>query len=353
MSTTENIRFNPAGKGVLSFGELLLRICPDGNGDWLQANQLPVYVGGAELNVASALALWDVPSAYLTAIPDNMLSRQLISYFEAKNINADRITLQGKRMGIYYLTAGEDVKHAGVIYDRAQSAFAELQPGAINWAEVFTGISWFHFSAICPALSENVVAVCTEALQYASENGIFISLDLNYRAKLWQYGKQPIEVMPDLAKYCDLIMGNVWAAELMLGTPLAADLKVIDTEEGYLEQAENTSKAIIKKFPKCKAVANTYRFDHLENGIKYYTTLYAAEQFYRSAVYTTPDYVDKVGSGDCCMAGLIYGHFQGHTDQQTLDFATAAAFKKLFVASDATNIKTAEIYASINKSYVI
>lgn len=350
MITTANTRFNPAGKGVLSFGELLLRICPDGNGDWLHTNQLPVYVGGAELNVASALALWNVPTAYLTAIPDNTLSKQLIAYVEARGINADRISLQGKRMGIYYLTAGEDVKHAGVIYDRAHSAFAELQPGAINWAKVFEGISWFHFSAICPALSENVIAVCAEALKYASENGIFTSLDLNYRAKLWQYGKQPLEVMPELAKYCDLIMGNVWAAELMLGTPLAADLKVRDTAEGYLEQAEITSKSIISKFPRCKAVANTYRFDHLESGIKYYTTLYTGNQLYRSAVYTTPHYVDKVGSGDCFMAGLIYGHFQGHNDQQILDFATAAAFNKLFVASDATSTRTAAIYAFIKQS---
>lgn len=347
MTTSENYHFQPQGKGVLSFGELLLRICPDANGDWLNSNQLPVYVGGAELNVASALALWGIPSSYMTVIPDNILSKQLIGYIEVKGIDTGAIKLQGKRMGIYYLTSGEDVKHAGVIYDRAHSAFAELQPGEINWAAVFEGISWFHFTAICPALSENVVAVCEEALRYASEHGIFISLDLNYRAKLWQYGKQPNEVMPALAKYCDLIMGNVWAADLMLGTSLAADLKARNTEQGYLEQAENTSKEIRAKFPKCKTVANTYRFDHLETGIKYYTTLYAASQFLHSAVYTTPNYVDKVGSGDCFMAGLIYGHFQGHSPQETLDFATAAAFNKLFVASDATSTSAEEIYASI------
>jgi 2-dehydro-3-deoxygluconokinase len=349
MTTSENNHFQPQGKGVLSFGELLLRICPDANGDWLNSNQLPVYVGGAELNVASALALWDIPSNYMTVIPDNMLSKQLMGYIEAKGMNTEAIKLQGKRMGIYYLTSGQDVKHAGVIYDRAHSAFAELQPGEINWAAVFKGISWFHFTAICPALSDNVVAVCEEALHYASEHGIFISLDLNYRAKLWQYGKQPIEVMPALAKYCNLIMGNVWAAELMLGTALAADLKSRDTEQAYLEQAESTSKEILAKFPKCKTVANTYRFDYLETGIKYYTTLYAASQFQHSAVYTTPNYVDKVGSGDCFMAGLIYGHFQGYSPQETLDFSTAAAFNKLFVASDATSTSAEEIYASIKQ----
>jgi 2-dehydro-3-deoxygluconokinase len=349
MSTTANNHFQPQGKGVLSFGEVLLRICPDANGEWLNTNQLPVYVGGAELNVASALALWDIPSSYMTVIPDNMLSKQLMGYIEARGVNTAAISLQGKRMGIYYLTSGEDVKHAGVIYDRANSAFSELQPGEINWAAVFEGISWFHFTAICPALSENVVAVCEEALNYASENGIFISLDLNYRAKLWQYGKQPIEVMPALAKYCDLIMGNVWAAALMLGTALAADLKERDTEKAYLEQAEKTSKEILAKFPRCKTVANTYRFDYLESGIKYYTTFYREGQFLHSPVYSTPNYVDKVGSGDCFMAGLIYSHFKEHSARETLDFATAAAFNKLFIASDATSTSAADIYASIKR----
>lgn len=339
--------FQPEPKGVLSFGELLLRICPDTEGEWLQRNQLPVYVGGAELNVASALALWDIPSTYMTAIPDNALSKQLVAYIAAKGINTAPISYSGKRMGIYYLNSGEDVKHAGVIYDRAASAFAELQPGTIDWAAAFEGISWFHFSAICPAVSENVVAVCEEALKYAAEQGIFISLDLNYRAKLWQYGKQPIEVMPQLAQYCDLIMGNVWSAELMLGIPVNPDLKAIDTERTYLEQAEHSSKEIIRRYPKCKAVANTFRFDFLEKGIKYYTTLYAEDQCFRSAVYTTAHYLDKVGSGDCFMAGLIYGYFHNHSHQETLDFATAAAFNKLFVASDATTTPAAEIQAGI------
>ncbi len=347
MQTPDSKLFQPEPAGVLSFGELLLRICPDTEGQWLQRNQLPVYVGGAELNVASALALWGIPSTYLTAIPDNLLSKQLVAYIEAKGINTGAISYGGKRMGIYYLNSGEDVKHAGVIYDRANSAFAELQPGTIDWAAAFKGISWFHFSAICPAVSENVLAVCEEALKYAAEQGIFTSLDLNYRAKLWQYGKQPVEVMPQLAKYCDLIMGNVWSAELMLGIPNNPELKAIDLEDTYLQQAELSSKEIFRRFPKCRAVANTFRFDFLERGIKYYTTLYAEDQFFRSAVYTTAHYLDKVGSGDCFMAGLIYGYFKNYNHQQSLDFATAAAFNKLFVASDATTTPAAAIQESI------
>jgi 2-dehydro-3-deoxygluconokinase len=340
---SQKVNFNPEGKGILCFGELLLRICPDTAGDWLKENNLPCYVGGAELNVASALALWKLPSAYMTALPDNLLSRQLEAYVQNKGIDTSAIRFQGKRIGLYYLPKGEDVKHAGVIYDRENAAFAELQPGSINWAEVFKGISWFHFSAICPALTATVAAVCEEALRYASANGIFISLDLNYRAKLWQYGKQPIDVMPGLAQYCDLIMGNVWAAELMLGIPLAAGLKERDQKSKYLEQAKATSMEMMKRFPKCKAVGNTYRFDHQESGIRYFTTLYAQNVLYTSAEYITPDFIDKVGSGDCFMAGLIYGIYKGSNLQETLDFATAAAFNKLFIANDATSTNAEEI----------
>jgi len=338
----EQLNIKPGGS-ILCFGELLLRICPDTEGHWLKENNLPCYVGGAELNVASALALWELPAAYMTALPDNLLSRQLEEYVRNKGIETSKIRFQGKRIGLYYLPKGEDVKHAGVIYDRENAAFAELQPGQVDWPAVFEGVSCFHFSAICPALTESVAQVCEEALKYASENGIFISLDLNYRAKLWQYGKQPIEVMPQLAKYCDLIMGNVWAAELMLGIPIAAGLKDRDQKSEYLDQAETSSIAIMKNFPKCKFVGNTYRFDHEENGVRYYTTLYAKDKLYQSAEYLTEHYLDKVGSGDCFMAGLIYGLYKGDTFQHTLDFATAAAFNKLFIANDSTSTKAAEI----------
>ena len=341
------IDFNPEGKGILCFGELLLRICPDTDANWLKENNLPCYVGGAELNVASALALWELPASYMTAMPDNLMSRQLENYIQEKGIDTSPIKFQGKRIGLYYLPKGEDVKHAGVIYDREHSAFAELEPGTINWAQVFEGISWFHFSAICPALSASVAAVCKEALQYASAHGIFVSLDLNYRAKLWQYGKQPIDVVPDLAPYCDLIMGNIWAAELMLGIPIKEGLKELDLKSAYLEQAKFTSMELMKRYPKCKIIGNTYRFDVQGKGIKYYTTLYGPDKFYFSAEYSTPDFIDKVGSGDCFMAGLIYGFYRGDGYQETLDFATAAAFNKLFIASDATSTSVAEIQGLI------
>lgn len=327
---------------VLSFGELLLRICPDGDGEWLAENKLPFYVGGAELNVATALALWEIPSAYFTALPENFMSEQIIGYMDGCSIDTSKIYHGGDRIGLYYLPKGKDLKNAGVIYDRANSAFAMLQTGTINWDKVLDGITWFHFSAICPALNQVAAAVCLEAVKAASAKGITISIDLNFRAKLWQYGKQPSEIVPQLAAYCDLIMGNIWAAEKMLGVAVAQGIVEANDKNTYLEQAKKTSEEIIKQYPKCKWVANTFRFDY-QQGITYYTALYTDNELFVSKEYLSEKILDKVGSGDCFMAGLIYGFYQNNDPLETLNFATAAAFNKLFIPSDATTATVAAV----------
>lgn len=331
---------------VLSFGELLLRICPDEDGQWLQENNLPFYVGGAEANVATALALWGVPSSYLTALPDNFISSQLVGYLNNRGVQTDGIVYQGNRIGLYYLPKGKDLKNTGVIYDRAGSAYADLKPGSVNWEAVFEGVDWFHFSAICPAINQQVADVCEEALKVASQKNITISLDLNYRAKLWQYGKAPVEVMPTLAQYCDLIMGNIWAANKMLGMPLDETLIANLDKASLQHHAQLTSEAIIREFPKCSTVANTFRFDY-QQGIRYFTTLYTAGSLTTSHEYQVEKILDKVGSGDCFMAGLIYGFHHQLPPFETLEFATAAAFKKLFIPSDATTNTVAEINDTI------
>ncbi|MHA6247176.1 PfkB family carbohydrate kinase [Pontibacter sp. CAU 1760] len=333
---------------VLSFGELLLRICPDEGGQWLQHNSLPFYVGGAEANVATALALWQVPSAYFTAVPDNFLSEQLIGYLQSRQVGTAPIVKQGERLGLYYLPKGKDLKNTGVIYDRAGSSFATLQPGTIDWAQVFEGVSWFHFSAICPAITQSVADVCAEALEEARRRNVFVSLDLNYRAKLWKYGKDPVDIMPQLAQQCNLIMGNIWAASQMLGTPLDEGLIADRSKESLLQHAQITSEAIINQFPNCSIVANTFRFDYGTEGIRYYTALYTEGRLIVSQEYVADKILDKVGSGDCFMAGLIYGFYNQLPPADTLAFATAAAFKKLFIPSDATTSTVAEIHETIH-----
>ena len=327
---------------ILSFGELLLRLCPDAEGDWLNNNQIPFYIGGAELNVANALALWGVPVKYFTALPANGLSAQIIAYLDKKGINTSTIHYGDGRIGLYFLTTGQDLKHNALIYDRAGSAFANLKTGVIDWDKVLQDVSWFHFSAICPALNQNVADLCEEVLEAASKKNITISVDMNYRSKLWQYGKSPLQVMPGLVKYCHLVMGNIWAAETMLGINVIPDIHKSGQKSIYLKEALKTSQKIMEQFPKCKAVANTFRFD-ATNDIKYYTTLYIDNQLYNSGEYETGHVIDKVGSGDCFMAGLIYGFYNQHEVDEILEFATAAAFEKLFIKGDATTKTVAEI----------
>jgi 2-dehydro-3-deoxygluconokinase len=327
-------------KKVLSFGDILLRLSPDTKGKWISEHAMPVYIGGAELNVANALAKWQVPVAYCSAAPDNYLTSAILEQLQANGIDTSRMITSGDRIGIYYLAQGTDLKHAGVIYDRANSSTSLLQPGQVNWDEILKDISWFHFSAISPAISENLAAVCEEVLQAAQSKDITISVDLNYRAKLWKWGKEPHEVMPGLVKYCDVVMGNIWAIEKMLGIKLPDDFK---TEKSIcLQHAEKSSVEVIKKFPKCRQVANTFRFDNGDK-LNYYSTLYCKGQLTVSGEYTAENIIDKVGSGDCFMAGLIYGNVNGLAEKEMLEFATAAAVDKMFVLGDATTSGVAEI----------
>lgn len=320
---------------VLCFGELLLRISPAPPSNVADKQPLLLYVGGAEANVATALAGWDVPVKYCTVLPDNFMSRHMLHYLEYKGIYTSSVLFGGNRIGVYYLERGADLK-GNMVYDRDHSSFSELRPGMIDWDSVLADVSWFNFSAISPALNQNVADVCLEALEAASRKNIMISVDLNYRSRLWKYGKKPIEVMPALVEHCDVVMGNIWSANTLLGTPVDEHIHDKRSKHAYTDHAEETSVQIIKRFPKCKTVANTFRFDEEANHLLYYTSLYTAAQQFNSGEFKCRGVADRSGSGDCFMAGLIYGLYNNHAPTELLNYATAAAFGKLQEYGDAT-----------------
>nr|WP_305121738.1 sugar kinase [Pedobacter mongoliensis] len=318
----------------MCFGELLLRVSPAPN-DEAEKNPFLLYMGGAEANTATALAGWNVPVKYCTVLPDNFMSDYIIDYLEYRGIYTSSIVRSGSRVGVYYLNRGADLK-SSVVYDRDRSSFSELKRGMIDWDKVLRDVSWFNFTAISPALNENVADVCLEALEAASRKNITISVDLNYRSRLWKYGKAPIEVMPALVEHCDLVMGNIWSANSLLGTSIDDNIHEKGTKEAYLEQARATSLEIMKKFPKCKSVANTFRFDNDQQNLLYYTSLFTDGKQLNSQEFRTKGVIDRSGSGDCFMAGLIYGFYNKHNTQDIVDYATAAAFGKLQEQGDAT-----------------
>lgn len=322
-------------KKVLCFGELLLRISPAPHHDIAEKHPMLLYMGGAEANVATALAGWDIPVKYCTALPDNFMSRHVIDYLEYKGIYTSSILLTGNRIGLYYLERGADLK-GGMVYDRDNSSFSQLKRGVIDWDKVLGDVEWLNFSAISPALNESVADVCLEAVEAATQKGITISVDLNYRSRLWKYGKQPIDIMAKLVAHCDVVMGNIWSANSLLGTAIDEQIHDKKSKAAYIAHAESTADEIISRFPKVKTVANTYRFDGQENNILYFTHLFTDGKHFASADFTCKGVVDRSGSGDCFMGGLIYGLYNRHQPQDILDYATAAAFGKLQEYGDST-----------------
>ena len=316
---------------VFCFGEILLHYAPPSGTNYLDSHQMPFYLGGAELNVATALAKWDMPVKYGTAMPAHFLTNTIISDLTKKNIDTSAIQFSGHRIGCFYLATGLDMKSAGVVYDRENSSFASIQKGSIDWKEVLKDVHWFHFSAISAALTQNATDVCEEALIAATELGIPISVDLNYRAKLWKYGKTPIEVMSQLVKYCTVLMGNLWAVEDMLGISSSIKSSIGSSDEQLALAANNSMLKLKQQFPLLNTVAYTFRLAET-----YFGLMFNKNNFYKSPTYKIIDVKNIVGTGDCFMAGLIYGIRHQHTPEEIINFAAAAAVGKLYELGDAT-----------------
>ena len=314
---------------VCCFGELLLRLSPGDS--WPEENKIPFYVGGSELNVAVALAQWQIPVKYLTAIPDNYLSRKLISYVESQKIAVSDIILTGSRMGIYYLPYGSEIKGEGVIYDRAYSSFSSLIPGMIDWDAVLSDCNWFHFSAITPSLNKQCPALCAEALAACSKRNIPVSINLNYRSKLWSAGINPVDTMHELLSLCDVVMGNIWSAQALLGIKSSVGSSIGKSDEALNAAANESIIQLQALFPKVKTAAYTYR---LEN--RYFATIMHDHKWAVSKSFSLGPVVDRVGSGDCFMAGLIYGLSRSSQLNELIDFAASAAVGKLNEAGDFT-----------------
>jgi 2-dehydro-3-deoxygluconokinase len=330
-SSTSNISSQSVAHKVCCFGELLLRMSPELNGKWIEDASIPFYIGGAELNVATALANWDVPVKYCTAVPNNYLSEEICASLNKKNIDTSAILFQGDRIGMYFLPQGADLKNAGVIYDRAGSSFWDLQPGMIDWDIVLADCNWFHWSAISPALNANTAALCAEAVKAARKKGLTISVDLNYRSKLWQYGVAPQEIMLPLLADCDVVMGNIWAVESLLGIPSPINDSSGKSVEDLKIAAEKSISSLKELFPNIKHIAYTFRLAD-----NYFAVLHQDDTTTASSVYPINEVVDKVGSGDCFMAALVYGLLHQLPADDIINRAAVAAIGKMQEKGDAT-----------------
>lgn len=297
-------------------------------------NLVNIYPGGSELNVAVKLAKLGLNASILSALPNNLISERIINLLKDECVDTSKLMYKNGNLGMYFLLSNNGLSNGDVVYDRSYSSFSQLRTQEINWDLVFEDVCWFHFSALTISLSQDLAEVCEEAVTEAHKRGIPISVDLNYRSKLWQYGKEPLEVMPNFIQYVNVIMGNVWASNKMLNTSLNNIITESSDKDDMLAIANQSAAEIFEKYPLCMHVANTYRFMKHEKHNRFFGTYHNREVNVFSETFESYQLVDRIGSGDSFMAGLIYSIYKGFDSQLIVDFSTQCGFDKLFIAGD-------------------
>ncbi|MEE0946580.1 MAG: sugar kinase [Acutalibacteraceae bacterium] len=325
-------------KKIVTFGEIMLRLAPNGYLRFVQSEQFEATYGGGEANVAVSLANYGMDAAFVTKLPAHEIGQAAINSLRKFGVDTTKIVRGGDRVGIYYCEKGASQRPSKVIYDRAGSSICKATTADFNWEEIFYGVDWFHFTGITPALGDNVAEICLEALKEAKKRNITVSCDLNYRKKLWSKEKAG-QVMAQLMPFVDVCIANEEDASDVFGikssgTDVTAG-KV--NHEGYKEVAQK----LTDRFG-FKAVAITLRSSISANDNDWAAMLYKDGEFYFSKSYHM-HIVDRVGGGDSFGGGLIYSLLTEKDNQSAIEFAVAASCLKHSIEGDANMVSVSEV----------
>ncbi|MBR6254476.1 MAG: sugar kinase [Clostridiales bacterium] len=325
---------------VLTMGEIMLRLKTRGNERFFQSPEFEATFGGGEANVAVSLSNFNMPSEFLSVLPDNPIGDACIAELRSFGVSTDKILRAPGRMGIYYLETGANQRPSKVVYDRAGSTMAEAKPGDIDWESAFTDVDWFHISGITPAISKSAADLSLDAVKEAKKRGITVSLDLNFRKNLWKYGVDAKTVMSELTKYTDVVIGNEEDCQKSLGLELD-----VDVEGGSLDTGkyEKLTSLLLTKYPNVSKVAITLRESHSADHNGWAACINNGTIFYVSKKYEIRDIVDRVGGGDSFSAGLIYGLKSFEQDTEALEFAVAASCLKHSIPGDFNRVSVKEV----------
>lgn len=322
-----------AGK-VITFGEIMGRLSTPANGRFTQATSFNVTYGGGEANVAIALAYMGQPAAHVTRFPDNDLGAAATMLLRKYGVDTSKIIYGGNRLGLYFLETGASVRPSKVVYDRANSSFAEIKPGMINWDEVFKGAVWFHWTGISPAISQGAADVCLEAIEAANRLGLTVSADINYRKNLWQYGKKPIDVLPALIKGCHILFASKGDMEEIVGP---------STDAG--DKFNSACERITAAFPNIRMIVNTKRGSVSASHNTLSAVLWKNGELLKTKTFDINPIVDRIGGGDAFVAGFVYGYLHLNSLQKVIEFGVAASVLKHSIEGDANLCSVAEIEA--------
>ena len=323
---------------VITFGEIMLRLAPNGYYRFLQNDQMQATYGGGEANVAVSLANFGIDTAYVTKLPAHAIGQAAIDSLRYFGVDTSKIVRGGKRIGIYFLEKGASQRGSVCIYDRDHSAIQEADVADFNWSEIFDGAEWFHFTGITPALGSNLVEICRQACVEAKKRNIKISCDLNYRSKLWSRDSAR-KNMSELCRYVDVCISNEEDAKDVFGIEAEHN----DIYGGKLNKEGYKSVA--------KQLMDNFGFEKV--GITLRTSRSASDNDWAGMLYDGQDYyfskehhihiVDRVGGGDSFGAGLIYSILMGKDPQSTIEFAVAASALKQTIEGDFNRVTVQEV----------
>jgi 2-dehydro-3-deoxygluconokinase len=323
---------------VIAFGEIMLRFSTERHLRFSQAKAFSISYGGGEFNVCVSLANYGINAEFITVLPENEIGASALAEIRKMNVKSENIIFAGERLGTYYLETGAGTRGSNVVYDRAHSSMATIQKGTIDWKKILEGANWFHWSGITAAISQSAAEACLEAVKVAYEMGLTISCDLNYRSKLWNYGKTPSEVMPEMLQYSHVILGDIDTAYFMLG------LEKINPNYQDIKSLPALYKKLFDLCPNLKKVATTLRYSVSASHQRIGGVLFDGTTIYNAAVKEVTPVVDRVGSGDAFMGGLIYGLLEySNNNQKALDFAVAACCLKHTVSGDYNLVTLKEV----------
>jgi 2-dehydro-3-deoxygluconokinase len=323
---------------VVSFGEIMMRLVTPNFLRFVQTKSFDVTYAGAEANVAVSLANFGLEASFVTKLPKNEFGIAVLRYLRQYNVDTSHIIFGEGRLGVYFLETGYSQRPSKVIYDRANSTFALSKPEEYDWDRIFDNADWFHFTGITPALGENLVQACLDALKKAKEKGITVSCDLNYRAKLWSQEKAR-QVMSQLVKYVDVLFANEEDAEKVFG--IKADESNVVEGKLSLKGYEQVCRRLKERFG-FKRVAISLRESIVANLNGWSGVLLDGDDFYSAKQYTV-HIVDRVGAGDSFSAGIIHGFLTGMKPQETLEFAVAASCLKHTIVGDFNEVTLDEV----------
>jgi 2-dehydro-3-deoxygluconokinase len=328
---------------VVTFGEIMLRLSPSSDGSLKRPSSFRAHYGGAEANVAAALASWGVSSRYVTALPENDLAEGALAHLRGFGVDLSEVLRSGDRMGLYFLEPGSGKASANLLYDRRGSAVAALRPGAVPWRQVLTGASWFHWTGITPALGPGPAELLREGLAAAREEGLAVSLDLNYRPALWSVEEARATLLPFMDDV-DILVGNHGQLAAVFGLS-GERRRAGESAPPQADICRATARALAQRFG-LRTVVLTYRVEELD-GVRGWGAFLLEGDELLHAYSPVPEMVDGVGGGDAFAAGFIYGTLSGMGARAALDFGVAASCLKQSRPGDILRATANEILALV------